>query len=97
MEKEVLIIAKQGMFSAGGTVLKTEGVFNSEDQFEETGAGQTSHVDHANVFYQIPSDENGLPIVFLHGYGQSRMGWMTTPDGREGWSNLFLRKGHSVY
>lgn len=97
MEKEVLIIAKQGMFSAGGTVLKTEGVFNSEDQFEETGAGQTSHVDHANVFYQIPSDENGLPIVFLHGYGQSRMGWMTIPDGREGWSNLFLRKGHSVY
>ena len=97
MEKEVLIIAKQGMFSAGGTILKTEGVFNSEDQFEETGAGQTSHVDHANVFYQIPSDENGLPIVFLHGYGQSRMGWTTTPDGREGWSNLFLRKGHSVY
>ena len=97
MEKEVLIIAKQGMFSAGGTVLKTEGVFNSEDQFEETGAGQTSHVDHANVFYQIPSDENGLPIIFLHGYGQSRMGWMTTPDGREGWANMFLRKGHSVY
>lgn len=97
MEKEVLIIAKQGMFSAGGTVLKTEGVFNSEDQFEETGAGQTSHADHANVFYQIPAEETGLPIVFLHGYGQSRMGWMTTPDGREGWSNLFLRKGHSVY
>lgn len=84
------------MFSAGGIVLKSEGVFNSEDQFEETGAGQTSHADHANVFYQIPAEETGLPIVFLHGYGQSRMGWMTTPDGREGWSNLFLRKGHSV-
>ena len=97
MEKEFLIIAKQGMFSAGGIVLKSEGVFNSEDQFEETGAGQTSHADHANVFYQIPAEETGLPIVFLHGYGQSRMGWMTTPDGREGWSNLFLRKGHSVY
>lgn len=97
MEKEFLIIAKQGMFSAGGIVLKSEGVFYSEDQFEETGAGQTSHADHANVFYQIPAEETGLPIVFLHGYGQSRMGWMTTPDGREGWSNLFLRKGHSVY
>ncbi len=36
-------------------------------------------------------------MVFLHGYGQSRMGWMTTPDGREGWSDMFLRKGHSVY
>ena len=30
-------------------------------------------------------------------YGQSRMGWMTTPDGREGWSDMFLRKGHSVF
>ena len=36
-------------------------------------------------------------MVFLHGYGQSRMGWMTTPDGREGWSTSFLRKGHGVF
>ena len=36
-------------------------------------------------------------MVFLHGYGQSRMGWMTTPDGREGWSDMFLRMGHSVF
>ena len=25
------------------------------------------------------------------------MSWMTTPDGRESWSNLFLRKGHSKF
>ena len=36
-------------------------------------------------------------MVFLHGYGQSRMGWMTTPDGRKGRSNLFIQKGHSVF
>ncbi len=50
-----------------------------------------------NVLYQRPAGETGLPMVFLHGYGQSRMGWMTTPDGRPGWSDLFLRMGHSVY
>ena len=55
------------------------------------------HVDHANVFYQIPENDNGNPVVFLHGAGQSRMGWMTTPDGREGWSDIFLRAGHSVF
>ena len=92
-----LVIAKQGMFSAGGSVITSEGVFNPENHWEETGAGQTAHVDHANVYYQIPVNETGLPMVFLHGYGQSRMGWMTTPDGREGWSDMFLRKGHSVY
>lgn len=36
-------------------------------------------------------------MVFLHGYGQSRMGWMTTPDGREGWSDMFLKMGHGVW
>ena len=49
------------------------------------------------MLYQIPEEETGLPMVFLHGYGQSRMGWMTTPDGREGWSDMFLRMGHSVW
>lgn len=92
-----LVIADQGIFSAGGITMTSEGTFNPEDHWEETGAGQTAHVDHANVLYQIPEEETGLPVVFLHGYGQSRMGWMTTPDGREGWSDMFLRMGHSVF
>lgn len=91
-----LNIKKQGMFSAGGSVLHSEGTFNvSNYYFSRTGS--TLHTDHANVFYQIPEDDKQLPIVFLHGYGQSRMGWMTTPDGREGWSDIFLKKGHSVF
>ena len=68
------------MFSAGGTVLTSDGVFNVSNHYSSR-AGSTLHVDHANVFYQIPEQETGLPMVFLHGYGQSRMGWMTTPDG----------------
>ena len=92
-----LHIKEQGIFSAGGTIITADGTFDPADQWEETGAGQTLHADHANVLYQIPENETGLPMVFLHGYGQSRMGWMTTPDGREGWSDLFLKKGHSVF
>lgn len=91
-----LVIAEQGMFSAGGTVLTSEGTFDVSNYYMSR-EGSTSHVDHANVFYQIPAEASGLPMVFLHGYGQSRMGWMTTPDGREGWSDLFLRMGHSVF
>lgn len=88
-----LVIAKQGMFSSGGTV--TEPV---EGEYDETANwlelerhGNTAHVGHANVLYQIPAGETGLPIVCLHGYGQSRMGWMTTPDGRDGWSTLVYK------
>ncbi len=91
-----LVISEQGIFSAGGTVITSEGTFDP-DNYYTSREGSTSHVDHANVYYQIPEDETGLPMVFLHGYGQSRVAWMTTPDGREGWSDLFLRMGHSVW
>lgn len=95
-EAAPLSIRKQGLFSAGGVVLRTPGVFDPvHGQFKPEG--QSHHADHANVFFQIPAAGSARPMVFLHGYGQSRMGWQTTPDGREGWSDLFLRKGYSVY
>lgn len=98
-ETTALSIAKQGIFSSGGTVTEpVEGEYDpTTNWLDPTLAGTTAHVDHANVQYQIPADETGLPMVFLHGYGQSRMGWMTTPDGREGWSDMFLKDGHSVF
>lgn len=98
-EDGTLRIAEQGMFSAGGTVTDpVEGEYDpTTNWLDITRAGTTAHVDHANVFYQIPAGENSSPIVYLHGYGQSRMGWMTTPDGREGWSDIFLKKGHAAF
>ena len=94
-----LVIARQGMFSSGGTVTEpVEGEFDETTNWLDlTRAGNTAHVDHANVLYQIPANGNGNPIVYLHGYGQSRMGGMTTPDGREGWSDIFLKNGHSAF
>ena len=93
----VLSIKEQGVFSAGeGTVTLSEGTFDISNYYISRD-GSTSHVDHANVFYQIPLEEIGLPMVFLHGYGQSRVGFMTTPDGREGCYDMFLKKEHSVF
>ena len=94
-----LTIAKQGMFSSGGTVTApVAGTYDATTNWlDTTRAGNTAHVDHANVPYQIPADSNGWPMVYLHGYGQSRMGWITTPDGRQGWADLFLRNGYSAF
>ena len=94
-----LQIAEQGMFSAGGTVTEpVEGEYDPTTNWMDANRpGNTAHVDHANVLYQIPADDNGNPIVYLHGYGQSRMGWMTTPDGRDGWATMFLRNGHAAF
>jgi pimeloyl-ACP methyl ester carboxylesterase len=75
-----------------------EGEYDSTTNWlDTTRAGNTAHVDHANVLYEIPANDNGMPMVYLHGYGQSRMGWMTTPDGRDGWSTIFLKMGYPAF
>lgn len=96
-KKKPLIIEKQGAFSAGGTVIKSEGTYDALKPWNEQQGGQTRHGDHADVFYQIPEKHKQKSMIFLHGYGQSRRSWQTTADGREGFSDIFLRKGYSVY
>ena len=89
-----ITIVEQGSFAAGGTVLQNKGKF---DPYKMGPEGQTLHGDHAYVFYQVPQNASGLPLVFLHGAGQSGKTWETTPDGREGFQTIFLRKGYPVY
>ena len=91
-----ITISKQGNFAAGGTIATNDGEFDGSNVFSSY-AGQTIHGDHATVFYQIPSNAKKYNMVFLHGNGQSARCWGTTPDGREGFQSLFLRKGYGVY
>lgn len=45
-QSDALVIAEQGVFSAGGITLTSDGTFDLENQWEESGSGQTAHVDH---------------------------------------------------
>src|SRR4249919_2424957 len=89
-----LIIQEQGSFAVGGTVITAPGTYDARKQAPD---GQTYHGDHAYVFYQIPVAARKLPLVFWHGFGQFSKTWETTPDGREGFQNIFLRHGFGVY
>lgn len=80
----VLKITEQGSFAVGGTVMTDS-------------LGHTYHGDHAYVFYQKPTDARKYPLVFAHGVGQFSKTWETTPDGREGFQNIFLHRGFSTY
>ncbi len=91
---EPLIIQEQGSFAVGGTVVTTPGTY---DPLKQGTEGQTFHGDHAYVFYQIPVSARRLPLVLWHGYGQFSKTWETTPDGREGYQNIFLRRRFGVY
>ncbi|MHA8104710.1 alpha/beta hydrolase [Aquirufa nivalisilvae] len=93
-QKSPLMIQDQGNFTVGGTVIKNPGTF---DPIKRTPDGQTFHGDHAYISYQIPVKARKLPLVFWHGIGQFSKTWTTTPDGREGFNNIFLRKRFSVY
>ena len=90
----LLTLQEQGSFAVGGTVVSAREPY---DPLKPQAPGQTLHGDHATVFYQIPADARRHPLVFLHGAGQSSRTWETTPDGREGSQNLFLRRGFGVY
>lgn len=93
-QKKPIEIQDQGSFAIGGSVATNPGTF---DPIKRTPEGQTFHGDHAYVFYQIPPKAKKLPLVFWHGIGQFSKTWETTPDGREGFQNIFLRRGFGVY
>ena len=91
---EPLVIQEQGSFAVSGTVIKNAGTF---DPYKPGSEGQTFHGDHAYVSYQIPVSARKLPLVLWHGAGQFSKTWETTPDGREGLQNIFLRRRFGVY
>lgn len=37
-----------------------------------------------------------IPVLFIHGNGMTGTTWLTTPDGRPGWSDYFLNEGYEV-
>ena len=77
-------LESQGSFAVGGTVLTDS-------------LAHKFHGDHAYVFYQKPVNAREYPLVFAHGVGQFSKTWETTPDEREGFQNIFLRRGFSTY
>jgi hypothetical protein len=100
--KNILLLTEQGSFAAGGTVISSPGTFDPTlhgafNPANQPSEGQTLHGDHAYVFYQVPKNARKFPLVFWHGYGQSGKTWETTPDGREGFQNIFLRRRFPVY
>ena len=57
-------------------------------------------INQMYVQFTLPQAQNGkkhTPIVFVHGGGLSSKSWQTTPDGRMGWDEYFVRQGFDTY
>ena len=88
-----LVLKAQGSFFVGGE--KAE-----QTQVELGGLGPGGHitVDQMYVRYMMPQGGDGnVPVVMVHGATLTGKSWETTPDGRMGWDEYFVRKGHPVY
>ena len=90
-----IVLEDQGSFTVGGGVITAPG---THDPYNPTlPDGQTFHGDHTYVQYQIPPNARKLPLVMWHGGGQMARTWESTPDGRDGFQNIFIRRDFSTY
>src|SRR5579871_6610826 len=90
-----LVIASQGSFFVGGES-KTITSPGRGPGAPSTQGEVTIHQMY--VQYQIPpGGGQHLPVVMVHGCCLSSKTWETTPDGRMGWNEYFVRKSRPVY
>ena len=92
-----LVLASQGSFFVGG---ETKTSKNLSGSTTGPGAGVEGDVTINQMYVQYQTPVNGgqhVPVVMVHGCCLSSKTWETTPDGRMGWNEYFVRKNRSVY
>jgi len=92
-----ITIAQQGSFFVGGKKVQGVGSYDPTQGTANTDPGQTYWIDQMYVQYQIPENARKYPLILVHGGSGTGRVWETTPDGREGFQTLMLRRGFPVY
>jgi pimeloyl-ACP methyl ester carboxylesterase len=87
-----LVISRQGSYFVGGE----SKLFLPSTLGDPIGGEFT--INQIYVQFQIPPDgAQHVPVAMVHGCCLSSKSWETTPDGRIGWNEYFVRRNHSVY
>ena len=88
-----LVLKAQGSFFVGGDKIE-----QTRSEVGDLGPGGHIAVNQMYVRYMVPQGGDGnVPVVMVHGATLTGKSWETTPDGRMGWDEYFVRKGHPVY
>jgi pimeloyl-ACP methyl ester carboxylesterase len=86
-----LVLKAQGSFFVGGE--------KAEQTQLQIGLGPAGHVtvNQMYVRFMVPQGGDGnVPVVMVHGATLTGKSYETTPDGRMGWDEYFVRRGHPV-
>ncbi len=104
MAGEPITLRDMGSFHVGGRVVEISGkpvkelVLGAGGVPAKIDPNGLYQVEAMYVQYFLPQNRKGkYPLLMWHGGGLTGVTYETTPDGREGWMNLFIRKGWDVY
>ena len=93
-----------GSFHVGGRDVDITGKPVKEVVFTPGGVpakidlNGTYSVEAMYVQYFLPENRRGsVPLLMWHGGGLTGVSYESTPDGREGWLNYFIKQGWDVY
>ncbi|HTP96877.1 MAG TPA: esterase [Burkholderiales bacterium] len=99
-----IALQDMGSFHVGGREVTISGKPVREVRFSPGGVpakvdpNGVYQVEQMYVQYFIPADrKSALPLLLWHGGGLTGVTYETTPDGREGWLNYFIKQGWAVY
>jgi hypothetical protein len=99
-----LVLRGMGSFHVGGRVAEVSGkpvrqiVRQPGGPLTKLDPNGQYMVEQMYVQYFLPKHRKGkVPLLMWHGGGHTGVTYETTPDGREGWLNFFVRKGWDVY
>lgn len=88
-----LVLKSQGSFFVGG-----EKVNETDVELGNLGPGGHITINQMYVRFMVPQDgADNVPVIMVHGATLTGKSWETTPDGRIGWDEYFVRKRHPVY
>ena len=99
-----IVLRGMGSFHVGGRVAEVSGKPVTDIQrvpggpFSKNDPNGQFMVEQMYAQYFLPKNRKGkYPLLMWHGGGLTGVTYESTPDGREGWVNLFVRKGWDVY
>jgi pimeloyl-ACP methyl ester carboxylesterase len=101
---EDIVLRGMGSFHIGGRIAEVKGkevrmiVRQPGGPLTKLDPNGKYMVEQMYVQYFLPKNKKGkLPLLLWHGGGLTGVTYESTPDGRDGWMQFFIRKGWDTY
>lgn len=91
-----LILKSQGSFFVGGEIVERDGLYGAPIGHDIPPSGKIA-INQMYVRFMVPARGTKTPVIMVHGGTLTGKSYETTPDGRMGFDEYFVRNGHAVY